>query len=160
MPSGSNICWSIDKAYDLSLIERSLEEEVYNYVCQVLDPADPRANSMMAATKPMLAGMRSLVRLTLVNNQVVELGEGGFGCVRLGKYLQTEIAIKLSRGMSLDEIMDGSHLTLWTQEITANLLMMGSCRSVGFIGWYVKVSLVNGLSMFSAVFVFERMQLT
>eukprot|EP00798_Chlamydomonas_sp_ICE-L_P021239 gene21239-28155_t len=49
---------------------------------------------MMGTTEPMLAGMRSM------------------------------IAIKSSRGMSLDEIMDGSHLTLWAQEVLTLLEQM------------------------------------
>eukprot|EP00798_Chlamydomonas_sp_ICE-L_P021236 gene21236-28152_t len=80
-----------DQAYDLSLIEYMLKEEVSRYLYQVLGPA---ANSMMDTTEPMLAGMRSL------------------------------IAIKSSRGMSLDELMDGSHLTLWAQEVLTRLEQM------------------------------------
>eukprot|EP00798_Chlamydomonas_sp_ICE-L_P011182 gene11182-18795_t len=134
---------------DLFVVQLFVADSVFRRVKKLVDVSDPHNNKRMEAVEPMLEERRSS------DGSGEVLGNGGFGLVKRGRVDGQEKSEKLTH----NEIVKGGFLKMWTQEISGNVIMMGSDHSVEFHGWFMELSLVKGVRKFSCVMVFNIMKM-
>eukprot|EP00798_Chlamydomonas_sp_ICE-L_P022204 gene22204-29267_t len=122
---------------DLFVVQLFVADSVFRRVEKLVDVSDPHNNKRMAAVEPMLEDRRSS------DGSGEVLGKGGFGLVKRGRVDGQEVAVKKSEKLTHNEIVKGGFLKMWTQEISGNVIMMGSDHSVEFHGWFMELSLVK-----------------